>query len=256
MPISFPASPTTNQTYTYGTRTYRWTGTAWEFVSSSGSGLTWSSVPASATATGVAGSIAYDGDFLYVAVGSNQWERAALSTWALDTYFRNVTLLLHADGSGSTFTDSSATPNTITANGDVTQIATQSKFGGKSAYFDGSGDSLNTGATANTLLGQSGNFTVEMWIYPTSLSGTRALFSTRTNSSGNDVIIFGIRSSSIYIDTNAVGVVSEGATLTVNAWQHVAMTRSGNTFTTYINGTVVATGSGSHLNWAGPAHCC
>ena len=47
----------------------------------SGSGLTWSSVPASAFATGTAGQIAYDGDFLYVAVGSNQWERAALSTW-------------------------------------------------------------------------------------------------------------------------------------------------------------------------------
>ena len=32
MPISFPASPTTNQTYTYGNRTYRWTGAAWELV--------------------------------------------------------------------------------------------------------------------------------------------------------------------------------------------------------------------------------
>jgi hypothetical protein len=33
MPISYPASPTTNQIYTYGNRTYRWTGAAWEFVS-------------------------------------------------------------------------------------------------------------------------------------------------------------------------------------------------------------------------------
>jgi hypothetical protein len=49
-----------------------------------GSGLSWSSVPASATAAGTAGSIAYDGNFLYIAVGSNQWERAALSTWTSD----------------------------------------------------------------------------------------------------------------------------------------------------------------------------
>jgi len=81
MPISFPASPTTNQTYTYGGRTYKWTGAAWEFVSSGGSGLTWSSVPASATAMGTAGQIAYDGSYFYLASASNTWVRAALSTW-------------------------------------------------------------------------------------------------------------------------------------------------------------------------------
>jgi hypothetical protein len=81
MPISFPASPTSNQTYTYGNRTYRWTGAAWEFVSSGGSGLTWSSAPASASATGTAGQIAYDNDFFYVAVGNNQWERTELATF-------------------------------------------------------------------------------------------------------------------------------------------------------------------------------
>ena len=163
-----------------------------------------------------------------------------------DPFLAKVSILLPMDGTGASFSDSSLAPKTITAAGDATQSAAQSKWGGKSAYFDGTGDSLSTGATADTLLGQSGDFTVEMWIYPTSLSGTRALFSTRTNSSSNDVIIFGIRSASVYVDTNAVGVVSEGVALTLNAWQHVALTRSGNTFTTYINGTVVATGSGSH----------
>ena len=175
-------------------------------------------------------------------INAGAWPAGAV----LDPDFANVSLLLHMDGTGASFVDSSATPKTVTALGDATQSATQSKWGGKSAYFDGTGDSLSTGATADTLLGQSGDFTVEMWLYPTSLSGTRALFSTRTNSSSNDVIIFGIRGSSVYVDTNAVGVVSEGVALTLDAWQHVALTRSGNTFTTYINGTVVATGSGSH----------
>lgn len=39
------------------------------------------SAPASASATGVAGQFAYDADYIYVAVGTNQWKRAALSTW-------------------------------------------------------------------------------------------------------------------------------------------------------------------------------
>lgn len=39
------------------------------------------SVPASATANGTAGQIAYDSGFIYVCVAANTWVRAALSTW-------------------------------------------------------------------------------------------------------------------------------------------------------------------------------
>jgi hypothetical protein len=49
---------------------------------SGSSGLTWSSVPASATASGTAGQIAYDGSYFYLASASNTWVRAALSTWS------------------------------------------------------------------------------------------------------------------------------------------------------------------------------
>lgn len=38
--------------------------------------------PASASATGVAGQIAYDADYLYICVATNTWKRVALSTWA------------------------------------------------------------------------------------------------------------------------------------------------------------------------------
>jgi hypothetical protein len=81
MPFSFPASPAVGATSTQNGREYRYAGNnTWELVAASG-GLSWSSVPASATASGTAGQIAYDGDFLYVATAANTWERAALSTW-------------------------------------------------------------------------------------------------------------------------------------------------------------------------------
>jgi hypothetical protein len=48
-----------------------------------GSGLTWSSVPASPTASGTAGQIAYDGSYFYVASATNTWVRTALSTWTV-----------------------------------------------------------------------------------------------------------------------------------------------------------------------------
>jgi len=58
MAFSFPASPTTGQQSVQNGRTYSWTGSAWELVAT-GSGLTWSSVPASSTATGVAGQVRF-----------------------------------------------------------------------------------------------------------------------------------------------------------------------------------------------------
>ena len=40
-----------------------------------------SNPPASAVAAGVAGTVTYDSNYIYVAVGLNTWKRAALSTW-------------------------------------------------------------------------------------------------------------------------------------------------------------------------------
>ena len=37
--------------------------------------------PASAAATGTAGTIAWDASFLYVCVGTDEWERVAIATW-------------------------------------------------------------------------------------------------------------------------------------------------------------------------------
>ena len=40
-----------------------------------------SQTPATASAAGTAGDIAWDSDYIYVAVAANTWKRAALSTW-------------------------------------------------------------------------------------------------------------------------------------------------------------------------------
>lgn len=37
--------------------------------------------PASASAAGVAGDLAYDASFFYVCVAKNTWKRAAIATW-------------------------------------------------------------------------------------------------------------------------------------------------------------------------------
>jgi hypothetical protein len=211
-----------------------------------GSGLAWSSVPASATASGTAGSIAYDGSYFYVAVGSNQWERAALSTWATDPSFSNVSLLLHMDGLGSAFVDSSGTPKTITTSGNATQSAAQSVFG-RSAYFDGSGDSIQTPTVGQSSLHFSNQLhTVEFWFRTNSTTQYACLFYrgregvegaydyviniNNVSSSSGDIYLF-----SLGLGGSALGSSING--LNDNNWHHLAVCRdSGNVIRMYIDG--------------------
>jgi hypothetical protein len=209
-----------------------------------GSGLTWSSVPASATATGTAGQIAYDGSYFYVAVGSNQWERAALSTWPTDPYFSSVTLLMHMDGTGSTFTDSSGTPKTITANGNATQSTAQSKFGGVSALFDGSGDYLS-GATSDATR-FPGDFTVEFWAFVLVHKSFNVWFDCRSAvSSTAGFAIASNSSGEMALFTNNGFAITGSSAFTASQWTHFALVRSGSTITLYQGGQSVGTTTNS-----------
>lgn len=56
------------------------------FLSCSGGQMYWktaagSTVPATASSTGIAGQIAYDTSYVYICIATNTWKRAALSTW-------------------------------------------------------------------------------------------------------------------------------------------------------------------------------
>jgi len=48
---------------------------------SSGGGVTWVTAPASSTASGTQGEIAYDSNYFYVAISNNVWRRTTLATW-------------------------------------------------------------------------------------------------------------------------------------------------------------------------------
>jgi len=119
MPFSFPSSPSVGQQSTQNGRAYSWSGYAWELVPASG-GLTWSTAPASATASGTAGQIAYDGDYFYVATAENTWERAALSTWSPFTPASIAGLQAWFDASdASTLFDATSGGSLVAADGAV-----------------------------------------------------------------------------------------------------------------------------------------
>ena len=130
MPFSFPASPTQGQQSTQNGRTYSWSGSAWELVAASG--LNWSGVPASATATGTAGNIAYDSSGrMYLCVAANTWVRSSFdTTWANFVPSTISGLAGWFDASdASTIYDSSSGGSLVVANGSVARWIDKSGSG-------------------------------------------------------------------------------------------------------------------------------
>lgn len=163
-----------------------------------------------------------------------------------DPSFSAVTLLLHMDGSGQTFTDSSGSPKAVTANGGVTQSSDQSKFGGKSAYFDGSGDYLTFGS-ADLSLG-SGDFTLEMWVYPTTTQ--TAFLADWRGSTANAPTLYMQNNVLNWYDGGAVNT-APGYTFSNNAWQHVAVCRSGTSLRFFVDGVQKGSTVTDSVNYGG-----
>jgi hypothetical protein len=156
-----------------------------------------------------------------------------------DLNFSSVSLLLHMDGSNgsTTFTDSSSNALTVTANGNAQISTTQSKFGGASGYFDGTGDYLDISNTAAP--GGSESFTYELWIYPVDVSGQdRVILETR---GGSGFVFFINTSGFLQVFDSAAGLLAASTTaLTANTWQHIAVSKNGSVATYYIGGTAAS----------------
>lgn len=147
------------------------------------------------------------------------------------------------------FIDNSTNNYTITRGGDVlisnfgpfveTDIATGS------GYFDGTGDWLTLPSNSNLLMG-SGNFTIEYWIYFTSVSATNESYNTHFSygGSGNTIRVFTFFANGNYFFDVWTGgtqlIRTVNANPPISRWAHVAIVRNGSTLTAYLNGAVVS----------------
>ena len=156
--------------------------------------------------------------------------------------FANNVLLIHADGTNNqnnhTFLDSSNNNFTITRNGNATQ-GSFSPFSqtGWSAYFDGSGDTLTVSSYTAANVG-TGDFTFEMWIYPTSFADYRIIFDTRADATANP-LTFGLDITTGYPYYYTGTTYAGNAGPPLNRWSHLAFTRSGTTVNIWVNGVSV-----------------
>lgn len=119
-----------------------------------------------------------------------------------------------------------------------------------SAYFDGSGDYL-TVADAPALRPDAADFTIEAWIYPTANNaGTYYAWIGKMPNNNYGAFYFPQRNMNMYIYLSYAGTgwdihgVTDGytcGTMVLNAWNHIAITRSGATVRGFLNGVLGST---------------
>jgi hypothetical protein len=85
----------------------------------------------------------------------------------------------------------------------------------------------------------TGDFTVEGWYYPTTVTGTHTLFCLGTD--GTNQYRFSLSGTSVTSTLFPDQTVTYTSTVNINTWTHIAVVRSGSTVSVYINGTASAT---------------
>lgn len=159
--------------------------------------------------------------------------------WIGDSDFSSISLLLHMDGSNgsTTFTDSGPKATSVTANGGVSVSTAQFKYGGASAFFNGTTDSLSF---ADPALG-TGSFTIEFW-FKTASSVQYAQF-IGNEGPGYSLLINNSSSTAgdIALYNGSLLCATSGTDYGDDAWHHLALTRSGTSITIWIDGASKAT---------------
>ena len=125
------------------------------------------------------------------------------------------------------------------------QISTaQSKFGGSSIAFDGTGDWLLMPNTINQALGTS-DFTIEGWFYLNATGIAQGIVSKGTSTTGWSVnITSGNKLQFSYTASNLTGAT----TLSSGVWYYFSVVRSGSAsgnLKIYLNGSADATSAGA-----------
>lgn len=166
-----------------------------------------------------------------------------------DPYWNSVVLAMHMDDAGLTDLKGHA----VTLTGNVARSSTQSKFGGYSAVFDGTGDYLTTPYVAADFNWWTGSFTLECWVFASSFStwqysdGTNLHSNLIGNSDTASIVSywsFGPLASgevSFRYWTGSTNAVTSTATVVSGQWNHIAVVFDGSKINIYVNGVGLAT---------------
>jgi hypothetical protein len=164
-------------------------------------------------------------------------------------------VLLHFDGTNgsTTITDdcAGASAHTASTYGTCSLSTSGPKFGTASLSCGG-GNSGVLITDATDLRPGTGDFTIDFWINPSSLTGFKTLWNKGYNGVGALAMQTGNGNGVIIIYDHGSAVITASSAFTTGAWQHIALVRSGTTLTLYKDGSSVgsATNSTNYSNTA------
>lgn len=176
----------------------------------------------------------------------------------MDSYTK---LLIHADGADAStaFYNAAYPHHNISASGNAQVDTAQSKFGGASALFDGTGDFLSAPDSADWSFG-SGDFTIDFWVrfntlpgsYQYEIVGQRVDNDNRWgmnfyDSSGSDIFEIQFNDSA----TSRGYFYSGDLGLSTGTWYHFAFVRSGSTAYLFKDGVSQALTTGTAFGTIG-----
>ena len=158
---------------------------------------------------------------------------------ANDPYWNSVVLAMHMDDTGLTDLKGHA----VTLNGNVARSATQSKFGGYSAYFDGTGDYLSLADSDDWNFG-AGDWTIEAWVYPTTSGVVRTIVAQRISTDATQQYTLRLLADnklafSATVASAVVTSVTTSVVIPANAWTHVVAVRVSGVAKLYVGGADV-----------------
>lgn len=191
--------------------------------------------------------VGYSASKMLAGAGGAIWDvTSATQADGNDTYTKILLQFAGADAS-TTITDTSVggSSHTWTASGNAQIDTADSKFGGSSCLFDGTGDYVSTTDHADFALG-SGDFTIDFWFKTTAASGAFLNLCGQCDNARSAA------STSFYIERDDNGAISAtvcvGATtyscltstqftdILATGWHHLALVRYAGNLRVYIDG--------------------
>jgi hypothetical protein len=192
-------------------------------------------------------------------VWTNSWSMlsaipATSSVYTVDVpmFYRLVAvtatkLLLHCDGTnGAVSFPDAAGGHLVVAVGDAQVSAAQGQFG-SAAYFDGSGDCLET-ADSPDFEPANQAFTIDFWMYPLNDTGPSCLIGKSWPDAGQgyDIRFYLKAIRVVGVNGWAENIIGD-ASVSTGAWYHVAVSSTTNTVYLFINGIQKGTCARSNM---------
>jgi hypothetical protein len=177
------------------------------------------------------------------------WTISPQTKVPVDPQYGSVSLLLHGNGTNgsTTITDNSPSPKTVTAVGNAQISTAQSKFGGSSIAFDGTGDYLSIGNDTALALGST--WTIEFFVYLNTFgagASRNGFISTGTLNTTGHVQIYSESGPTLIARCGGTGsndATSGSSPFSAATWTHLAFVCNNLATTIYVNGSANGTGT-------------